>query len=88
MSSPLSILLSLPRGRRSLLLAVTSAGARAIGIVFIAEALVRTILDLGDVSLWVVLGVLGACLRGASLWADQSLGTAQAAETKIGRAHV
>ena len=84
MSSPLSILLSLPRGRRSLLLAVTSAGARAIGIVFIAEALVRTILDLGDVSLWVVLGVLGACLRGASLWADQSLGTAQAAETKRG----
>lgn len=84
MSSPLSILLSLPRGRRSLLLAVTSAGARAIGIVFIAEALVRTILDLGDVSLWVVLGVFGACLRGASLWADQSLGTAQAAETKRG----
>lgn len=84
MSSPLSILLSLPRGRRSLLLAVTSAGARAIGIVFIAEALVRTILDLGDVSLWVVLGVLGACLRGASLWTDQSLGTAQAAETKRG----
>ncbi|WP_342037827.1 thiol reductant ABC exporter subunit CydC [Brevibacterium ammoniilyticum] len=84
MSSPLSILLSLPRGRRSLLLAVTSAGARAIGIVFIAEALVRTILDLGDVSLWVVLGVLGACLRGASLWADQSLSTAQAAETKRG----
>ncbi|GAA0036023.1 thiol reductant ABC exporter subunit CydD [Brevibacterium metallidurans] len=80
----MSILLSLPRGRRSLLLAVTSAGARAIGIVFIAEALVRTILDLGDVSLWVVLGVLGACLRGASLWADQSLGTAQAAETKRG----
>ncbi|GAA3840994.1 thiol reductant ABC exporter subunit CydD [Brevibacterium ammoniilyticum] len=80
----MSILLSLPRGRRSLLLAVTSAGARAIGIVFIAEALVRTILDLGDVSLWVVLGVLGACLRGASLWADQSLSTAQAAETKRG----
>ena len=84
MSSPLGILLSLPGGRRSLVLALTSAAVRAVGIVFIAEALVRTILDLGPVPLWVVLGVLGAALRGASLWADHSLGTAQSAAAKRG----
>ena len=53
------------------------------GIVFIAEALVRTILDLGPVPLWVVLGVLGAALRGASLWADHSLGTGLAAGLNV-----
>ncbi|GAA1626176.1 MULTISPECIES: thiol reductant ABC exporter subunit CydC [Brevibacterium] len=84
MSSPLGILLSLPAGRRGLVLSVTSAAARAVGIVFIAEALVRTILDLGSLPLWIVLGLLGAGLRGASLWADHSLGTGLAAEAKRG----
>nr|WP_284711180.1 thiol reductant ABC exporter subunit CydC [Brevibacterium sp. XM4083] len=80
----MGILLSLPDGRRSLVLSVTSAAARAVGIVFIAEALVRTILDLGSLPLWIVLGLLGAGLRGASLWADHSLGTGAAAAAKRG----
>jgi ATP-binding cassette subfamily C protein CydCD len=83
-SSPLSILLELPTGRRGLALSVLSALCRAVGIVLIAEALVRAIIDHSAPGLWVVLGVLGALLRGGGLWLDRSLGTRLAAESKRG----
>ena len=84
MSSPLSILLELPTGRRGLALSVLSALCRAVGIVLIAEALVRAIIDHSAPGLWVVLGVLGALLRGGGLWLDRSLGIRLAAESKRG----
>jgi ATP-binding cassette subfamily C protein CydCD len=83
-SSPLSILLELPTGRRGLALSVLSALCRAVGIVLIAEALVRAIIDHSAPGLWVVLGVLGALLRGGGLWLDRSLGIRLAAESKRG----
>lgn len=82
MKSPLSILLDLPGGRRGFCLSLFSALARAVGIVLIAEALVRTIVGTTPVAVWAVLGLLGATLRGASLWADHSLGTTLAAKNK------
>ncbi|MDN5661600.1 MAG: hypothetical protein L0G72_12625, partial [Brevibacterium aurantiacum] len=63
MSSPLRILLDLPAGRRGLCLSVFSALARAVGIVLIAEALVRLIIGTSPVAVWAVLGLLGAALR-------------------------
>ncbi|MGO2983459.1 MAG: thiol reductant ABC exporter subunit CydC [Brevibacterium aurantiacum] len=82
MSSPLRILLDLPAGRRGLCLSVFSALARAVGIVLIAEALVRSIIGTSPVAVWAVLGLLGAALRGANLWADHTLGTSLAAVNK------
>ena len=82
MSSPLRILLDLPGGRRGLCLSVFSALARAVGSVLIAEALVRLIIGTSPVAVWAVLGLLGAALRGANLWADHSLGTSLAAVNK------
>lgn len=82
MTSPLGILLDLPQGRRGLVLSIFSSLARAVGIVLIAEALVRTIVGSTPVAVWVVLGLIGATLRGASLWADHSLGTSLAAANK------
>lgn len=82
MSSPLSILLALPRGRRGFGLSVLSALSRVVGIILIAEALVRAIIGGSPVTLWAVLGLLGACLRGIGLWADRSLGTGLAAENR------
>ncbi len=84
MTSPLSILLELPSGRRGLGLSVFSALARAVGIVLIAEAVVRAIIGHSDPGVWVVLGLLGAGLRGGGLWLDRRLGTGLAAESKQG----
>ncbi len=84
MSSPLSILLELPTGRRGLALSVLSALCRSVGIVLIAEALVRAIIGHSAPGLWVVLGTLGALLRGGGLWLDRSLGTSLAAVSKQG----
>lgn len=84
MSSPLSILLELPTGRRGLALSVFSALCRAVGIVLIAEALVRAITGHSAPGVWVVIGALGALLRGGGLWLDRSLGTSLAAESKQG----
>ncbi|WP_167196862.1 thiol reductant ABC exporter subunit CydC [Brevibacterium pigmentatum] len=84
MSSPLSILLELPTGRRGLALSVLSALCRAVGIVLIAEALVRAIIGHSAPGLWVVLGALGALLRGGGLWLDRSLGTRLASASKRG----
>lgn len=84
MSSPLSILLELPTGRRGLALSVLSALCRSVGIVLIAEALVRAIIGHSAPGLWVVLGALGALLRGGGLWLDRSLGTSLAAVSKQG----
>ncbi|SDS57111.1 ATP-binding cassette, subfamily C, CydCD [Brevibacterium siliguriense] len=82
MSSPLSILLELPTGRRGLALSVLSALCRSVGIVLIAEALVKAIIGHSAPGLWVVLGALGALLRGGGLWLDRSLGTSLASESK------
>lgn len=82
MSSPLSILLELPNGRRGLVLSVFSALSRATGIVLVAEALVRAIVGHSAPGLWVVLGILGALLRGGGLWLDRRLGASLAAESK------
>lgn len=82
MKSPLSILLDLPSGRRGFCLSLFSALARAVGIVLIAEALVRTIVGTSPVTVWAALGLLGAMLRGASMWADHSLGTTLAAQNQ------
>ncbi|WP_166824213.1 thiol reductant ABC exporter subunit CydC [Brevibacterium limosum] len=84
MSSPLSILLELPTGRRGFALSVFSALCRAVGIVLIAEALVRAIIGHSTPGLWLVLGALGALLRGGGLWLDRGLGTSLAAESKRG----
>ena len=84
MSSPLSILLELPTGRRGLALSVLSALCRAVGIVLIAEALVRAIIGHSAPGMWVVLGALGALLRGGGLWLDRSLGTRLASASKRG----
>ena len=84
MSSPLSILLELPTGRRGLALSVLSALCRAVGIVLIAEALVRAIIGHSAPGVWVVLGALGALLRGGGLWLDRSLGTSLATASKRG----
>ncbi|WP_432788903.1 thiol reductant ABC exporter subunit CydC [Brevibacterium sp. K11IcPPYGO002] len=84
MSSPPSILLELPTGRRGLALSVFSALCRAVGIVLIAEALVRAIIGHSVPGVWVFLGALGALLRGGGLWLDRSLGTSLAAESKQG----
>ncbi|WP_025776747.1 thiol reductant ABC exporter subunit CydC [Brevibacterium sp. VCM10] len=84
MNSPLSILLELPTGRRGLALSVFSALCRAVGIVLIAEALVRAIIGHSAPGVWVVIGALGALLRGGGLWLDRSLGTSLAAESKQG----
>ena len=84
MTSPLSILLELPSGRRGLGLSVFSALARAVGIVLIAEAVVRAIIGHSGPGVWVVLGLLGAGLRGGGLWLDRRLGTGLAAESKQG----
>jgi ATP-binding cassette subfamily C protein CydCD len=83
-TSPLSILLELPSGRRGLGLSVFSALARAVGIVLIAEAVVRAIIGHSGPGVWVVLGLLGAGLRGGGLWLDRRLGTGLAAESKQG----
>lgn len=82
MKSPLRILLDLPGGQRGFCLSLFSALARAVGIVLIAEALVRSIIGSSPVAVWAVLGLLGAALRGASLWTDHSLGTSLAAANK------
>ena len=82
MKSPLRILLDLPGGRRGFCLSLFSALARAVGIVLIAEALVRTIIGASPAVDWLALGLLGAGLRGASLWTDHSLGTRLAAANK------
>lgn len=82
MRSPLRILLDLPEGQRGFCLSLFSALARAVGIVLIAEALVRAIIDTSPLAVWAVLGLLGAALRGASLWIDHSLGTSLAAANK------
>ena len=82
MRSPLRILLDLPGGQRGFCLSLFSALARAVGIVLIAEALVRSIIGSSPVAVWAVLGLLGAALRGASLWTDHSLGTSLAAANK------
>lgn len=82
MSSPLSILLELPRGRQGFALSVFSALSRAVGIVLIAEAVVRGIIGPAPLTTWVVLGLLGAGLRGAGLWADHSLGISLSARSK------
>lgn len=82
MKSPLRILFDLPGGQRGFCLSLFSALARAVGIVLIAEALVRTIVGTSPLGVWAVLGLLGAALRGASLWADHSLGTSLAADNK------
>ncbi|SMX75520.1 ATP-binding cassette, subfamily C, CydCD [Brevibacterium sp. 239c] len=82
MNSPLRILLDLPGGQRGFCLSLFSALARAVGIVLIAEALVRSIVGPSPIAVWAVLGLLGAALRGASLWADHSLGTSLAAVNK------
>lgn len=82
MSSPLSILLELPTGRRGFALSVFSALARAVGVVLIAEAVVRAIVGESAPALWVVLGILGAVLRGGGVWLDRSLGAALASESK------
>ncbi|MGJ5725676.1 thiol reductant ABC exporter subunit CydC [Brevibacterium sp. H602] len=84
MSSPLSILLELPTGRRGLALSVLSALCRSVGIVLIAEALVRAIIGHSAPGLWVILGALGALLRGGGLWLDRSLGTSLAVVSKQG----
>lgn len=84
MSSPLSILFELPTGRRGLALSVLSALCRSVGIVLIAEALVRAIIGHSAPGLWMVLGALGALLRGGGLWLDRSLGTSLAAVSKQG----
>jgi ATP-binding cassette subfamily C protein CydCD len=83
-SSPLSILLELPTGRRGLALSVLSALCRSVGIVLIAEALVRAIIGHSAPGLWVILGALGALLRGGGLWLDRSLGTSLAVVSKQG----
>ncbi|MCD1285153.1 MULTISPECIES: thiol reductant ABC exporter subunit CydC [unclassified Brevibacterium] len=82
MSSPLSILFELPRGRHGLALSVLSALSRAGGIILIAEALVRAIIGGSPTATWVVLGLLGAGLRGLGLWADRSLGAGLAGESR------
>ena len=82
MSSPLSILLELPRGRHGFALSVLSALSRAGGIILIAEALVRAIIGGTPTATWVVLGLLGAGLRGLGLWADRSLGAGLAGESR------
>lgn len=82
MRSPLRILLDLPEGRRGFGLSIFSALARAVGIVLIAESLVRAIVDVSPLAVWAVLGLLGAALRGSSLWIDHSLGTSLAAANK------
>ncbi|GAA1539958.1 thiol reductant ABC exporter subunit CydC [Brevibacterium picturae] len=82
MKSLLQILFDLPGGQRGFFLSLFSALARAVGIVLIAEALVRSIVGAGPVAVWAVLGLLGAALRGANLWADHSLGTSLAAVNK------
>ncbi|WP_209324708.1 thiol reductant ABC exporter subunit CydC [Brevibacterium renqingii] len=84
MSSPLSILLELPSGRRGLALSVSGALARAVGVVLVAEALVRALVGHSAPGLWLVLVILGAGLRGGGLWIDRRLGTALAAESKRG----
>lgn len=82
MSSPLSILFELPRGRHGFALSVLSALSRAGGIILIAEALVRAIIGGSPTVMWVVLGLLGAGLRGLGLWADRSLGAGLAGESR------
>nr|WP_276584384.1 thiol reductant ABC exporter subunit CydC [Brevibacterium permense] len=74
----------MPTGRRGLALSVLSALSRSVGIVLIAEALVRAIIGHSAPGLWVVLGALGALLRGGGLWLDRSLGTSLAAVSKQG----
>ena len=58
MTSPLSLLLTLPGGRRGFFLSVLSALARAVGVILIAEALVRTIVGSSAPVLCVSLGLL------------------------------
>nr|WP_245395798.1 thiol reductant ABC exporter subunit CydC [Brevibacterium permense] len=65
-------------------LSVLSALCRSVGIVLIAEALVRAIIGHSAPGLWMVLGALGALLRGGGLWLDRSLGTSLAAVSKQG----
>ncbi|WP_210602404.1 thiol reductant ABC exporter subunit CydC [Brevibacterium oceani] len=84
MSSPLSILLELPHGRRGFALSVFGALARSVGIVLIAEAVARAIVGHSAPALWIVLGLLGAILRGGGLWLDRRLGVSLAAESKRG----
>jgi ATP-binding cassette subfamily C protein CydCD len=81
-SSPLSILFELPNGRRGFSVSVFSALARSVGVVLIAEAVVRAIVGESAPELWLVLGILGALLRGGGLWIDRSLGAALASESK------
>ncbi|WP_166972311.1 thiol reductant ABC exporter subunit CydC [Brevibacterium atlanticum] len=84
MSSPLSILLELPHGRRGFALSVFGALARSVGIVLIAEAVARAIVGHSAPGLWIGLGLLGAVLRGGGLWLDRRLGVSLAAESKRG----
>ncbi len=81
MSSPLRILFDQPAGRRGMVVPVLSAVLRSVGIVLLAEAVVRAIVGSGDPVLWFSLALLGAGLRGASLWCDHSWGTRTAALT-------
>jgi ATP-binding cassette subfamily C protein CydCD len=81
---PLSLLFDLPNGRRGFALSVLSALARAVGVVLIAEAVARAIVGHSAPMLWVVLGLIGAVLRGGGLWLDRRLGVSLAAESKRG----
>lgn len=80
MSSPLGIILDQPSGRTGLYLSLLGALARAVSLVLIAEAVARTITGAGEWRLWAALALIGAILKGASLWFDHSLGTRMAAD--------
>ncbi len=85
MSSPWAPASAVPSGRRALGVLVGVAAAKALGLVLIAEAAARGVTGVmagGDVSLAVLLGVLGAVVRGAAVWAQRAAGARAAVGVK------
>lgn len=85
MSSPWRPASAVPSGRRALGVLLAVAVAKAVGLVLLAEAAARGITAVmadADFALPVVLGLLGALVRGGAVWAQRAAGARAAVGVK------
>ena len=83
--SPAAPALEAPQGVRALVRLSVVAAVKALGLVFIAEAVARGVTALiagGDITLALSLGLAGALLRGLAAWAVRALGASAAVGVK------
>lgn len=82
---PASIALASPQGRRALWLLGAIACLKALGLVLVAEGIARGVVGLigsEPVTGAVIVGALGAAVRGAAVWASRTAGARAAIGVK------